>query len=166
MITIQITAEQIERAKQRYDFEKLKGSVMNGASNIYGALGEIIYLDFLTSKGFKIVDESTYDYDFICNGFKIDIKSSKLNKVNEKYINTNIECRLINHNQNAHFYFFCKISEDFRSAYLLGYISKKEFIKQAIFTCNGQASVRGDNFNYRGDGWHIYHKDLNSFKIN
>lgn len=164
MITIQITAEQIERAKKRYDFDILKGSVMKGASNIYGALGEIIYLDFLISKGFKVIDEPNYDYDFIVNGFKVDIKSSKIR--NFSIPDGGIECRLINSKQNPHFYFFCKILHDFSTAYLLGYISKKEFIKQAIFTKDGQPSVRGEDFNYRGDGWHVYSESLNSFKNN
>lgn len=164
MITIQITAEQIERAKRRYDFQNLKGSVMKGTSNIFGALGEIIYMDFMIQRGFKVLDESTFDYDFICNGFKVDVKSSR---IKTPYIpDDGFECRLINSKQTTHFYFFCKILEDFSLAYLLGYISKKEFSKQAIFTKNGDAGLRGETFNYRGDGWHIYSNNLNSFKIN
>lgn len=161
MITLRITADQIERAKIRYPFNELKGSVMKGASNIYGALGEIIIIDFMSERGFKVEDNSTYEYDLIINGFKVDVKTSRMNSV--LISKKGYECRIINPDQDCHFYFFVKILDDLSLCRLLGYISKKKFLKSAIFTKDGH---KGEDFIYRGNGYHIYHNDLNSFKIN
>jgi hypothetical protein len=47
---IEISKEQIERAKKLYPFKELKGSITKGKSNIYGALGEIIIYDINKKK--------------------------------------------------------------------------------------------------------------------
>lgn len=45
MEIIEISEDQIDRAKKLYQFNELKGSITKGKSNIYGALGEIIIYD-------------------------------------------------------------------------------------------------------------------------
>jgi len=47
MKVIEISEDQINRAKKLYPFKELKGSITKGKSNIYGALGEIIIYDII-----------------------------------------------------------------------------------------------------------------------
>ena len=54
MKTIEISKEQIERAKKLYPFKELKGSITKGEGNLRGALGEIIVFDIFNEKGCKV----------------------------------------------------------------------------------------------------------------
>ena len=70
MITLDINEEQIQRAEALYPFGALNGSITNGKSNIYGALGEVVVMDYY--RHIDIDTESTYDYDLIIDGHKVD----------------------------------------------------------------------------------------------
>ena len=78
MIILDIKQNQIDEAQNLYTFKNLKGSITNGQSNIYGALGEVIVYDYFKDKKFNIIKQNTYDYDLIINGYKVDVKTKKL----------------------------------------------------------------------------------------
>jgi hypothetical protein len=71
MKEINISEEQIERAKKLYSFGELKGSITKGKSNLFGAIGEIVIFDIYTAKGYKVDFNSTFDYDLIIDNYKI-----------------------------------------------------------------------------------------------
>ena len=50
MIELNITPEQLERAKNLYPFTALKSSINNGADNLIGALGEVLVSDYFKAK--------------------------------------------------------------------------------------------------------------------
>ncbi len=162
IIEIPITQKQIEKAKNLYDFGALKGSIMRGKSNIFGALGEVVFYDYFKNENISFV--STFDYDMIINGRKVDVKT-KRTSVRPKM---SFLCTVASYNtrQKCDFYFFCMVKTDFSKAYLLGYISKKEFFKKATFNKKGELDEKGNNnFHFKADCYNIDIKDLKMFSI-
>jgi hypothetical protein len=76
MITLDINNEQIQRAENLYPFGALNGSITNGRSNIYGALGEVVVMDYYSH--LDVDADSTYDYDMIIDGHKVDVNHTLL----------------------------------------------------------------------------------------
>lgn len=150
MIIIDITEEQIKRATKLYDFKVLKNSITKGESNIYGALGEIITYDYY-SKLFPVVFENTYDYDMIIGGHKIDVKSKKTTVPPKP----NYNCSIANYNitQKCDFYHFCRIHENLKVGYLLGFSKKEDFFTLAEFKQKGQSD--GANFKFTTDCYNL-----------
>jgi hypothetical protein len=160
MKKIEITNNQIERAKKLYLFKELKGSITKGKSNIYGALGEIIVYDYFFNKGFYIDFNSTYDYDLIINEFKIDVKTKRTTVMpKENYL-----CSISSFNikQKCDFYFFCRITEDMKICYLLGYKNKKDFFNQSTFNKKGTLDING--WDFKDDCYNLEISKLNKFK--
>jgi hypothetical protein len=125
IIEIPITLNQIKEAEKLYNFGSLNGSITKGDGNIFGALGEVaVYYYF---KDWGVVDfTSTYDYDTIINGHKIDVKTKRCNyKPKDNYL-----CSISNFNtrQKCDYYFFCRVMTDYSKVFMLGYISKERFI--------------------------------------
>jgi hypothetical protein len=159
MKTIQILKEQIERAKNLYEFTQLKGSITKGKSNIYGALGEIIIYDFYKNKGCNVDFNSTYDYDLIIEGYKIDVKT-KRTTVNPM---PNYLCSIsaFNIKQKCDYYFFLRINEDLKYCYLLGYKGKKDFFNEAVFKKKGSLDING--WHFKDDCYNLRIDMLNDF---
>ena len=144
MNRIEISKEQIERAEKLYPFKELKGSITKGKSNIYGALGEIIIYDINKEKGLNVDFNSTYDYDLIIDGYKVDVKTKRTTvKPKPDYL-----CSISSFNtkQKCDFYFFLRIKENLKECYLLGYKKKTDFFKEAVFNKKGSLDVNGWSF--------------------
>jgi penicillin-binding protein-related factor A (putative recombinase) len=159
MKTIKILKEQIERAKSLYEFTNLKGSITKGKSNIYGALGEIIIYDIYKNKGYNVDFNSTYDYDLIIQGYKIDVKT-KRTTVNPK---PNYFCSIsaFNIKQNCDYYFFLRIHENFNYCYLLGYKEKIDFFNKASFNKKGSLDTNG--WSFKDDCYNVRIDELTKF---
>jgi len=159
MKTVQILKEQIERAKRLYSFTQLRGSITKGQSNIYGALGEIIIYDIYKNKGFDVNFNSTYDYDLIIEGYKIDVKT-KRTTVNPM---PNYFCSIpaFNIKQKCDYYFFLRINENLKYCYLLGYKEKTDFFNKAIFNKKGSLDTNG--WYFKGDCYNLRIDMLNQF---
>jgi hypothetical protein len=155
MIEVKISKDQIARAEKLYPFENLKGSIMRGESDIYGALGEVLIQDHYEDR--EMDTNSTYDYDLILDGWKkIDVKTKRTTV----YPQPNYTCS-ITHKQKCHYYFFVRILEDLTTGYLLGYI-EAETMHRSAFKKKGELDDSG--FAYRADGYHIKIKQLHKFK--
>jgi len=122
MKTINISKQQKERARVRFEFDRLQNSIMEGGGNLAGALGEIIVHDVFTEKGFKV---------------------------------------LYNTKQKCDFYFFVAVTEDYKKAFLYGYIKPKEFYQKAKFYKKGE---KKEKFVFRCDSYEMKIKDLNQFQ--
>jgi hypothetical protein len=53
MILINVTENQLQRAKNLYEFKVLNNSLSKGEGNLIGAIGEIAVFDYYTNKGKK-----------------------------------------------------------------------------------------------------------------
>lgn len=161
MHTIEITKDQIERAKNLYSFSELKGSITKGKSNIYGALGEIVVYDISKKKGLSVEFNSTYDYDLIIEGYKVDVKTKRTTVTPKPYYLCSISS--FNTKQKCDFYFFLRISEDLRKCFLLGYKKKNDFFKECTFNKKGTPDING--WLFKDDCYNIKIEMLNNFKL-
>ena len=157
MIELPISENQIKRAENLYEFKGLNGSIMSGESNIYGALGEILVHDYFESFHPKFI--SNFDYDLIIKDFKIDVKTKRTTvKPKDHYL---CSICLFNVRQNCDYYFFCRVRENLKTGYLLGYIEKCDFFKKSTFYKKGEKDCNG--FTFKADGFHIKINELNNF---
>jgi hypothetical protein len=141
MILIDITQNQIERAKKLYDFAELKGSISGGKGNLYGALGEIIVYDTYQANGFEVDFNSNYDYDMVIQGYKVDVKTKRTNFEPLPHFLCNIST--YNTKQQCDYYFFLSINENLKDCYMVGYKAKAEFFDQATYNQKGTHDVNG-----------------------
>lgn len=163
MIEVNITKEQVERAKSLYDFGELNDSIMEGESNIYGALGEILVYDRLLSLGLQVSkpENSTYDYDLIVNNIKVDVKSKRTTVKPRTNYNASIT---VVKEQDCDYYYFVRILEDKTKGWLLGNIKKSEFFDKATFFKKGELDpdrIKGSNWKFKSDAWHLPISSLN-----
>jgi len=159
MKAINISEEQIERAKKLYSFKELKGSITKGEGNLRGALGEIIVFDVYNSKGAEINKKSTFDYDLIIDGFKIDVKTKATNYSPKDYFNCSIPAE--QKRQKCDYYFFTYITYDYKLCYLAGYKSKNDFFEQSTFAKEGEIDF--GSWKYKSDCYNLRLKNLNKF---
>jgi hypothetical protein len=160
MIEINITPDQIERAANLYSFGALKNSIMKGGSNNFGALGEIIVNDYFLSIGKDVNHLGHYDYDFIIEGKRVDVKTKKVFRLDLKNVKATVAA--FNTYQNCDFYFFTQVLSDMSKGYLLGYMQKDEFYEKAIFKHEGDLDDNG--FIFTADCYNINARDLKRFK--
>jgi len=120
-----ITPEQLEKAKHRNTFGILKNSLKNGEGNYLGSVGEIVLIDYYKNKGVKFEDGQKYDYDFIINDYKIDVKTQSIKYKPKPYFT----CHIPNFNikQDCDFYAFMFINLETNDAYCEGMIRKKDW---------------------------------------
>jgi len=165
MITIEVSPQQVQRAEKLYSFKALKGSITKGGSNIYGALGEIIIHDIYEENGLSVDFNSTYDYDLIIDGYKVDVKSKKYTSKFIPKSNWNLNISNYNTTQKCDFYFFLGVSDDMKSACLYGYINPKDFYSEAIFNKKGDIDPNGDGkWRFKDDCYNLKISKLEDFK--
>ena len=140
----------LREAVYLYNFRKLKGSITKGKSQIYGAAGEILVKHFY-EKTNNVIHHGTHDYDMIINGYTIEVKTKA--RTDEPYLHYNGSVCCLNAKQNCDFYFFCQISKNYKFGYLLGYVSREEFMKESFLLKkgekDGQFTVREDCLNMK-----------------
>lgn len=159
MIKVIITPEQQQKAKELYDFLCLNNSIMHGKSNIFGALGEILVQDLFIEH--KVDTNSTYDYDLIIDGLKIDVKTKKITEKFTPQPDYFVTLPAFNTKQKCDYYFFTSVSDTHKYFYLLGYISKENFFKNALFKKKNEKDIFG--FPLRCDCYTMQIKNLHKF---
>lgn len=159
MIELTITQDQLERAEGLYPFDKLNGSITKGESNIFGAVGEILVYDYLSKITDRISFNSTYDYDLVYKGFSIDVKTKRTTVTPAPEYLCSISS--FNTKQRCDYYFFIRVKEDFSMGWLLGYIAKKQFFRDAVFKRRGEKDVNG--WKFKDDCYNMQIKDLIQF---
>jgi len=162
---ILITPEMVARAEKRFDFGVLNNSVTKGDGNIGGALGEIVVMERLGKK-YHVENVSTFDYDLIVNGFKIDVKTKRFSEKFTPNSNWNLNIFDFNTTQGCDYYLFVGVAEDYSVAYLYGLIKKDLFYEKAIFGKKGEACSRGNGeWKYKGDCYNIKISELTHRKF-
>jgi hypothetical protein len=160
MVEIIITEEQRKRARELYDFEELNNSITKGWSNKFGAIGEVITADYFKQQGRSIDTNSTYHYDLIVDGYKIDVKSKQTNvKPQPHYLAT-----VANYNttQQCDFYLFARVLKDLSKGWILGYIKPVKFYELSSFVNKGDLDVNG--WEFKADCYNLQIKELNPLR--
>ncbi|MHA2119606.1 MAG: hypothetical protein ACW990_00230 [Promethearchaeota archaeon] len=149
---IEITSLMRENAERR----AIKMGVLNnshtmGKGNIAGFLGEEIVLDYY--KGASL--EDTYDYDINIGVYTFDIKSKHVHTEPEPSMDATVYSGSII--QNSFGYIFTRIffdGDDYIYGWILGWISKKRFLREAIEHRKGEIDP-SNNYEYIGDCYNI-----------
>ena len=155
MIEVKITKQQMDRARQLYEFNILKNSVLNGDGNLTGALGEIVVFDYYYKKGRYVVHSQDRNFDLLIDGFRIEIKTKGVNTIPKP----DHTCHVSDYNstQECHFYCFVNVFNDHSKAYIKGLISRSRF--NEIKQLKKQGDFDG-TFQFKCDTWIVLNKNL------
>lgn len=150
-----IKEEQLSKAKERNTFGAIKNSIKNGKGNFLGSVGEVVLLDYYTLKGATIQDAQQYDYDFILNDYRIEVKTQAI-KFEPK---DNWTCHVPDYNteQKCDYYAFMGVNLQKNEAYLFGFVKKD--VWKTIKTLKKQGEM-GTRYPYKCDTWVCQIKDL------
>jgi len=160
MIEVLITREQIELAEELFTFRNLKNSITKGESQIYGALGEIVVIEYYKKHGVNAEHVGTFDYDIIIANKKVDVKTKKVNNPPQLFHNATIPA--FNVLQKTDIYYFVYVMSDMTKAYLVGWLYKEEFFNKAELKRSGEVDRLG--WKFKADTYVTQLKNLNILK--
>jgi len=149
MIEVVITPAMLVEARDKAaEMGQLYNSIIRGAGNMAGFIGEAIAQQVL---GGKL--DNTYDYDLILDdGTKIDVKTKQTGYVPlETY-----DCSIANLNikQDCDYYAFCRVKNDFSVGWYLGVYEKHQYFKDAVFMKKGDVDPT-NGYVVKSDCWNL-----------
>ena len=150
MIEIVVTPAMLVEARDKAaEMGKLHNSIMNGAGNIAGFIGEEIARQVLGG-----VLNNTYDYDLtLDSGKTVDVKTKQTSvKPLETY-----DCSIaaLNTKQKCDYYCFVRVKNNFTVGWYLGVYDKQQYMEDAVFMKKGDVDssngyvVRSDCYNLK-----------------
>jgi hypothetical protein len=153
MKKVLITASDIERAKSLYDFGALRDSITQGRSNIYGALGEVLFSADYSLDGWR--HQPSRDYDFIHPHFgTVDVKTKRTTATPQSFWNCSVAGTSTH--QKCDYYFFIRIHESLDRAWMLGWLPRDEFFQRGVYRKKGDLDETSDRgWRYRADCWNV-----------
>ena len=77
MIEVDISDEQRGRAEELYRFGALRNSITKGKSNIYGAVGEVVVLDFYRELGRSVILANDMTTTYYLTVIRLMLKQSE-----------------------------------------------------------------------------------------
>ena len=157
MIFVSVTEFHLTRARDLFDFQKLKNSITDGEGNLAGALGEIIVCEY-----YNFEQTNTFDYDLKINSTRIDVKTKRFTPRYTPDKSWNINVSDFNTRQDCDHYCFVGIADDYSCAYIYGFIAKKEFFKIAVFGKKNDIDPNGNgSWKFKSDCYNILISQLN-----
>ena len=150
MIEVVVTGNMLVEARDKAaEMGRLRNSIINGAGNIAGFIGEAIAQEVMGA-----VLANTYEYDLIlCNGKTVDVKTKQTSvKPLETY-----ECSIagLNATQKCDYYAFVRVKNDFSVGWFLGVYEKQQYMLDSVFLKKGTIDpdngyvVRSDCYNLK-----------------
>jgi len=132
MIEVVITPEMLVEARDKaVAMGKLHNSIIGGAGNIAGFIGEAIAQQVM---GGELTN--TYDYDLVLpNGVTVDVKTKQTSvKPLPEY-----DCSIaaLNTKQDCQYYCFVRVKNDFSVGWYLGVYNKQQYMQDAVFMEKG-----------------------------
>ena len=150
MIEVAISATMLVEARDKAaEMGRLRNSIINGAGNIAGFIGEAIAQQVL---GGEL--SNTYDYDLVLpSGKTVDVKTKQ---TSVKPLVT-YECSIaaLNTTQECDYYAFIRVKNDFTVGWYLGMYDKKQYMEDAVFMKKGTVdssngyTVKSDCYNLK-----------------
>ena len=150
MIEVVVTGDMLVEARDKAaEMGRLRNSIINGAGNIAGFIGEAI-----AQKVMGGVLANTFDYDLVLsNGKTVDVKTKQ---TSVKPLDT-YECSIakLNTTQECDFYAFVRVKNDFSVGWLLGVYEKQQYMLDSVFMKKGTIdasngyTVKSDCYNLK-----------------
>lgn len=135
LIEITVTQEMIDKTQLLLETEYVcnEMSVLSGAGNFSGKLAEVVYQYYFP----EAIRKNTKHYDFIHNGYKVDIKSKTGNYIPNVLTNSvNVHTYSLEH-QKCEFYVFMSVHNSFSKVWIIGGCSKQFFRDNSIMFPKG-----------------------------
>jgi len=119
------------------DMGELNNSIRKGEGNIYGFLGELLFIDLTDAE-----HNNTYDWDVeLPDGSTVDVKTKCVTSPPLPHYDCSVAS--IGVNQNCDYYAFVRVHKDMTVGWYLGAMLKQDFLNSARLL---QAGVPdGDN---------------------
>lgn len=156
-IEIDVTSSQVMRAEKLYDFHNLKNSITKGDSQLYGAIGEVVVMDYLTASGIKAEYVGDRNYDLMLGEIlKADVKTVRVKVPPRGEHNANISA--YNTKQETHIYIWAYVREDTKKAWIIGWLDKETFFEEAKLNRQGEEHYAG--WEFKSDTYSMQVKDL------
>jgi len=136
---VKITPEMRRRAKEIAEAHRVyltDNSFNKGRSLVHGEMGEIIF-ETRYKKAERVND---FNYDFVYEGKRIEIKSSKVQTTPKGKYEISVPAYNM---QETDYYVFTAILWDCTDAWIHGFISKEDFNKKAVFVKKGSRTEAG-----------------------
>lgn len=120
----------LQACSEFFDTGVFKGSYTKGEGVISGNIGEV-----LVNRWIKGKRQNSPNYDIIKNGKKVEVKTKRTSVAPlPEYTCSVYESSL---HQECDIYVFVRVRYDYKEAYILGWITKEEFLKKAKFVKKG-----------------------------
>lgn len=134
MIEVQITPDMVEKAQQQaVEMGKLRNSILQGAGNLAGFLGEQVAQKVLG--GFI---DNTYDHDIMLDDFvtTVDVKTKQCKSKPLPHY----DCSVADYNtkQKCDYYCFVRVKTDFTVGWYLGVYPKDKYVEHATLKTLGE----------------------------
>lgn len=149
-IEVIITPEMLAEARRKsHEMGKLNNSILEGAGNVTGFLGEAAAVVAL---GPEAKTSNTYNHDVLYKGKRLEVKSKKRRDPPE----ARWDCSVSNYNakQKCDMYVFVSVLNDYSKAYVCGWKGKDDYFKIAEKMTKGKTDsniVNGTNFKFHCD---------------
>ena len=148
---MRVSGEQVERAQQLYTFTALNNSIMGGGSDLYGAIGEIVFADHYP----EWTKEESYNHDFRSpTGRTVDVKAKLTTVTPRSHYNASVAVH--SRHQTPDYLFFVRVLDDHSTAWLLGWIPRDEFYQQATFNRKDEVDPTSPHgWKFQEDCWNL-----------
>jgi len=148
MIEVAISATMLVEARDKAaSMGRLRNSILNGAGNIAGFIGESIAQQVL---GGELLN--SYDYDLVLpSGTTVDVKTKQTSV--KPLITYDCSIAALNTKQECDYYCFVRVKNDFTVGWYLGVYDKKQYLQDSIFMQKGTVdasngyTVKSDCYN-------------------
>ncbi len=132
MHTVLVTPDQMQRATGFYEFGALRNSITAGRSNVYGAIGEVVFADL-----FPVWSKvESFNHDFIDGrGRTVDIKTKRTTQRPQPH--WNCSSAATSKHQRPDYLMFIRVHEDLSVLWVLGWLPLDEFYDVAVFARRG-----------------------------
>lgn len=162
MIEVEVSGEILEKAGDLYDaFRKdrayIPNSIKKGEGAYEGFIGELAALTYL---GVGFIHANTYNYDIIKTAANdtIDVKTGKCKSIPKPHYTGSVADTSLH--QSCKFLLFTRaLAPAYRKVWLMGYISKSDFIEQAEFHKKGTYDYT-NNYKVSADCYKIRYDQL------
>lgn len=150
MIEISVNNDALMYAqKQAKEMGKINNSITNGRGNIAGFLGEKVVSDYI---GPPCKIENTRDYDLVCDGVKVDVKTKRTSVEPKPHYECSVAATSTH--QKCDTYIFARVSYDLKKCWILGKIKKNKYFKIARLMRKGEID-RANNYTVRADCYNL-----------
>ena len=148
MIKVEITEDMVAAANNKaIEMGKLNNSILNGAGNIAGFIGEQISLKVLGGQW-----NNTYDYDIMVGDKRIDVKTKQTTVTPLPHYECSIAA--FNVKQKCDAYAFVRVLKDLSTGWFLGVLEKDAYFNAATFMKKGDIDP-SNNFTVRADCYNL-----------